>query len=73
VYAQLRSLKMTGETAAVNGMTIHRDAATFIFNRGEFHFTEPIQDKVVAAVFIGDGEFQLAPPRPSKSTISRTS
>src|SRR5262245_34275360 len=61
-YAQLRSLKINGETAPVNGLTINRDAATFIFNRGEFHFTEPVQGKVVAAVFIGDGEFRLKPP-----------
>ena len=62
VYGQLRSLKINGETAPANGLTIHRDAATFIFNRGEFHFTEPVQGKVVAAVFIGDGEFRLDPP-----------
>jgi Peptidase family M1 domain len=62
IYGQLRSLKITGETAAVTGLTIHRDAATFIFNRGEFHFTAPVQGKVVAAVFIGDGEIRLDPP-----------
>src|SRR5438132_8233132 len=62
VYAQLRSLKMSGEIASVSGLTIRRDAATFIFNRGEFHFAVPVQGKIVAAVFIGDGEFRLEPP-----------
>jgi len=62
VYGQLRSLKISGETAAVNGLTIQRDASTFVFNRGEFHFTIPIQGNVVAGVFIGDGEFRLDPP-----------
>src|SRR5215510_1701605 len=61
-YAQLRSLKISGETAPANGLTIRRDAATFVFNRGEFHFAEPVQGKVVAAVFIGDGEFRMEPP-----------
>src|SRR5438552_19117160 len=59
VYTQLRTLKMSGETAAVSGLTIQRDAGTFVFNRGEFHFTQPVQGKVVAAVFIGDGEFRM--------------
>src|SRR5215831_8960607 len=61
-YAQLRSLKISGETAPASGLTIRRDAATFVFNRGEFHFAEPVQGKVVAAVFIGDGEFRMEPP-----------
>src|SRR2546428_4980461 len=52
------------EGGSVSGLTIRRDAATFIFNRGEFHFTEPVQGKTVAAVFIGDGEFRLEPPTP---------
>src|SRR2546422_516051 len=62
VYTQLRSPKLSGETAAVNGLTIQRDAGTFVFNRGDFYFTEPVQGKVVAAVFIGDGEFRMEPP-----------
>jgi hypothetical protein len=64
VYAQLRALKVSGETASANGLTIRRDAATFIFNHGEFHFVEPVQGRVVAAVFIGDGEFRMEPPTP---------
>lgn len=62
VYTQLRSPKLSGETVSVKELTILRDAATFKFNRGEFHFVEPVQGKVVAAVFIGDGEFRIQPP-----------
>ena len=62
VYAQLRALKISGETVPVTGLTIRRDAATFIFHRGEFHFVEPVQGKIVAAVFVGDGEFRIQPP-----------
>src|SRR5262245_6529625 len=49
VYAQLRALKMSGETAPTNGLTIQRDRATFVFKRGDFHFVEPVQGRVVAA------------------------
>jgi hypothetical protein len=62
VYTQLRSLKMSGETAPASGLTMRRDVATFVFSRGEFHLAEPVRGKVVAAVFIGDGEFRLEPP-----------
>ena len=61
-YTKLRSLKMSGETVPANGLTLRRDAATFVFKSGEFYFTEPVQGKVVAAVFIGDGEFRIEPP-----------
>jgi hypothetical protein len=61
-YVQLRTPKMSGETMAVTGLTIRRDAGVFVFNRGDFYFTEPVRGKVTSAVFIGEGEFQLEPP-----------
>src|SRR5262249_9108200 len=61
-YLQLRSLKISGEPAPASGLTLRRDAATFVFKSGEFYFTEPVQGKVVSAVFIGDGEFRMEPP-----------
>ena len=61
-YTQLRSLKISGETIAVEALTIRKDAATFTFNNGEFHFVEPVNGKVHAAVFIGQGTFNIQPP-----------
>jgi len=62
VYTQLRSLKLSGETIGVEVVTLKRDAATLVFNRGVFHFAEPINGKVMAAVFIGEGQFRIEPP-----------
>ncbi len=62
-YSALRNLKISGDMAALNdGLAIRRDAGEFVFYRGEFHFTTPVDGKVVAAVFIGDGEFRMQPP-----------
>jgi len=32
-YTQLRAAKLSGEAVSVKDLTIHRDAATFVFNR----------------------------------------
>jgi hypothetical protein len=61
-YIQLRSLKLSGQTVTIENLLLRRDAATFLLRRGEFHLAEPVNGKVVAAVFLGSGEFFLRPP-----------
>jgi hypothetical protein len=61
-YLQLRNLKPGNDAVTVSEWTLHRDVAEFVFHRGTFYFLEPVAGKVVAAVFIGDGEFRMTPP-----------
>jgi hypothetical protein len=61
VYERLRSAKLTGEYVAVNNLVLKRDGATITFKQGQFYFIAPIEGKITAAVFIGDGDFQLTP------------
>ena len=66
VYQSLRQLgkgdDFAGNYAVVNNLTLKRDAARFTLKSGELYFITPIEDKVTAAVFIGDGELSLTPP-----------
>ena len=67
VYQSLRQLgrneqDFAGPYAVVNNLQLKRDAANFTLRSGELYFITPIQEKVTAAVFIGDGEFSLTPP-----------
>lgn len=67
VYQSLRQLgrnekDFAGDYAVVNNLQLKRDAANFNLKSGELYFITPIEGKVVAAVFIGDGELTLTPP-----------
>jgi hypothetical protein len=67
VYQALRQLgrndqDFAGDYAVVNNLTLKRDAASFTLKSGELYFITPVENRVVAAVFIGDGELSLTPP-----------
>lgn len=66
VYQSLRQLgkgdDFAGNYAVVNNLTLKRDAANFTLKSGELYFITPVEDRVTAAVFIGDGEMSLTPP-----------
>lgn len=66
VYQSLRQLgkgdDFAGNYAIVNNLKLKRDAANFTLKSGELYFITPVEDKVTAAVFIGDGEMSLTPP-----------
>ncbi len=67
VYLNLRQLGRVdqdfgGPYAVVNNLKLHRDAANFTLKSGELYFIAPVEDRVTAAVFIGDGEMSLTPP-----------
>jgi hypothetical protein len=67
VYQSLRQLgrgeqDFAGDYAVVNNLLLKRDAANFMLKTGEIYFITPVEGKVTAAVFIGDGELSLTPP-----------
>ena len=69
VYQQLRQTAKNetdfgGPFATVNNLVLTRDAAVFTLRSGEIYFAPPIEGRVTAGVFIGDGELTLVPPTP---------
>ncbi|HKU72292.1 MAG TPA: carboxypeptidase regulatory-like domain-containing protein [Pyrinomonadaceae bacterium] len=66
VYQSLRQLgkgeDFAGSYAVVNNLKLKRDAAVFTLKSGELYFITPVEGRVTAAVFIGDGELSLVPP-----------
>jgi hypothetical protein len=65
-YQQLRTITLSGESIAADGITLKRDAATFQLKSGTLCFTKPVNDKVTGAVFVGEGRLLLDPPLPSE-------
>ncbi|MDX6382920.1 MAG: hypothetical protein QOK48_493, partial [Blastocatellia bacterium] len=76
VYQQLRQTSRSegdfgGPFATVNNLVLKRDAAVFTLRSGEMYFAPPIEGRVTAAVFIGEGELRLTPPtKIEKHTMS---
>ncbi|MGO9272914.1 MAG: M1 family aminopeptidase [Terriglobia bacterium] len=62
VYEQLRSLQASDQSAVAENVAWQRDSATFNFKEGRLTFAVPVAGHVVAAVFIGQGTFELDPP-----------
>ena len=67
VYQSLRQLgsgeqDFAGDYAVVNNLQLKRDAANFTLKSGELYFITPVENRVTAAVFVGDGELTLTPP-----------
>jgi hypothetical protein len=67
VYISLRQLgrddqAFAGDYAVVNNLQLRRDAANFTLQSGELYFITPVESRVTAAVFIGEGELSLIPP-----------
>ncbi len=67
IYQSLRQLgksdqDFAGSYAVVNNLQLKRDAANFNLKSGELYFVTPVENRVTAAVFIGDGEMTVTPP-----------
>ncbi len=67
VYQEIRKASDLNETfngdfAAVNNLILKKDRAVFKLNLGEIYFLKPIEGRIVAAVFLGSGNFSLTPP-----------
>ena len=59
---KLRTIRVGQETIHVSNFVLKRDAGTFVFSSGVFHFLEPVNGKITGAVFLGDATFSLTPP-----------
>ncbi len=62
VYDQLASLQGSDQYAVTENANITRDAGRFTFKEGRLAFAAPVAGRVVAAVFTGEGVFELDPP-----------
>ena len=60
-YQALRNIGLSGEVVATHSLVLKRDAGTLIFKSGNLYFLAPVAGKVTGAVFVGEGNFQLAP------------
>lgn len=75
-YQQLRQQAKAagdfgGPFATVHDLVIRRDAAIFTLKSGEIYFTPAVKDRVLGAVFFGEGEVALTPPTDiEKHTLS---
>jgi hypothetical protein len=64
VYAQLRQLGVSDQSALTENVVFKRDAATFTFVNGHLTFAAPVGGRVVGAVFEGQGTVLINPPTP---------
>ena len=67
MYQRLRQLSkneqsFSGAYATVNNLVLKRDAGEFTLRSGEVYFLTPVDERYVAAVFLGDGQLSLVPP-----------
>src|SRR5262245_60858350 len=63
LFDQLMNLpQTTGTTAQVTNVTLRRDVGTFNLVSGRLDFFGKIDDRVVAAAFTGNGNFEYTPP-----------
>ncbi len=62
VYKQLRAIQGGDKSASVENVVFKRDSATFTFTAGRITFAAPIADRILAAKFVGEGQFELDPP-----------
>ena len=76
VYQQLRQTgraegDFAGPFATVTNLVLKRDAAEFTLRSGEVYFAPPVEGRITAAVFIGEGELTIVPPtKIEKHTLS---
>lgn len=61
IYKKLVKLKLDGRAIALNGLTLQRDVHTFQFDSGHMFFFEPVAEKTVMGVFVGNGSYTLTP------------
>lgn len=62
VYDKLSNLEASDQHAVTENVTFKRDAGTFTFKEGDLAFAKAVAGHVVAAVFTGEGIFELDPP-----------
>lgn len=61
-YQAIRQARADGRQLTLTApMTLERDAFRFDFESGTFHFLAPCDGRTFGAVFLGQGQFRLAP------------
>jgi hypothetical protein len=60
-YAALRAARPSGEGIGVADVTLERDAHRFTFRKGTLFFLPPVDGRILGAVFLGQGEYELTP------------
>lgn len=67
IYQALRQQGKSGQDfsgpyATVNNLVLKKEGASFTLRSGEIYFLTPVEGHYTAAVFFGEGEFNLVPP-----------
>jgi len=63
LYSELSNLRFDNlPSALVDSVIIQRDRGKLTFKTGTFYLVKPVLGKGTAAVFLGDGVFELKPP-----------
>ena len=63
LFEQLINLSIDPtQSADVNNIEIKRDVGKFILEKGKLFLCAPVNDRVVAAIFQGEGNFKYTPP-----------
>ncbi len=60
-YLELRAARPDGRVVTVSNLNLERDAYTFTFEEGTFHFLPRFGDETWGAVFLGRGAYDLEP------------
>jgi hypothetical protein len=61
LHQQLRGFVLSHESVPVNNLVFKRDRIEFTLASGEVYFAEPIDGRVTAAVFLGQGRMRVEP------------
>lgn len=63
LYGQLKDLELDQtKIAAVENLSLKRDAGLFHLKKGEIYLLQPVSGKITGAIFIGEGTFDFTPP-----------
>jgi hypothetical protein len=68
-YQALRNATLSGEAVSVNDLKITREVATFHLRSGTVCFVSAANGKVTGAVFSGDGNLILDPPKSERAML----
>ena len=61
LHQQLRATAFGAEASAVNNLVFKRDRMEFTLISGEVYFAAPVEGRVTAAVFLGQGRMKVEP------------
>ncbi|MDD3050665.1 MAG: M1 family aminopeptidase [Candidatus Cloacimonetes bacterium] len=63
VYEQLNNLEpLKSKTADVSNYTFFKDSAEAVLKNGKIYFLTEVGERIIAALFIGEGSFSTTPP-----------